>query len=158
MFNKTLFFFLLALLYINNILAQQTVSTSGLTINNTAGSISYTIGQIDYITAGNAFTMTQGVQQVFVKSALTYIATIDKSITLSVWPNPIIDKLFIKIAGNTNAGFSYQLFSIEGQLMETKKILGNYTTIDTHTYSVGVYIISISYANNPSLRFKIIKK
>lgn len=157
MFNKTLYLFIIMCVCFINAPAQQTVTTSGQTITSATGNISYSIGQIDYITIENSFSVSQGVQQVYTKSAVTYIATLDKSITISVWPNPIVNTLFVKINNNAEAGFSYQIFSIEGQLIETKKIRSNNTSIDTHDYNTGVYIISISHARNPTIRFKIIK-
>jgi len=138
--------------------AQQTVSTTGQTITSSTGNISYTIGQIDYITNENSFSLAQGVQQVYNKTPVTYVTTLDKSITVSVWPNPIVNTLFIKINDDAESGFSYQVFSIEGQLIETKKITSNNTSIDTHDFNIGVYIISISHSHHPSIRLKIIKK
>ncbi len=158
MLNKRLYLLIITLGCFIHARAQQTVSTTGETITNSTGSISYTIGQVDYISIETAFSLSQGVQQVYTKSPVTYISTLENSITVSVWPNPIVNSLFVKINNNAASGFSYQIFSIEGQLIEIKKIISNNTTIDTHSYNTGVYIISIIHANNPSIRFKIIKK
>ena len=159
MFKKRLFLFIIIIACNYKCIAQQAVVAAGSSISGSTGSISYSIGQIDYIAvSANSFTLSQGVLQVFNNSPVTYISTLDKLVTISVWPNPIIDKLFIKISDNTESEFSYQLFSIDGQLIETKKIFGKNATVDTHSYNSGVYVIAITQDHLKFIRFKIIKK
>ncbi len=146
--------------YSNNLKAQQNTITTGLTIVNAFGNISYTIGQLDYIstTKGAVVTLSEGMQQVYNLLPFTYIEYIDRSTTLSVWPNPVIDHLYIKVNSNNYSGIAYQIMNMNGQLIENKKSFGNSIRVDMQNYTIGAYIILVNLPNQPAKQFKIIKQ
>jgi hypothetical protein len=157
---KNILSVLIILVNTSNLYAQQNTSTTGLSIVNTSGSISYTIGQLDYTntTKGDFGTISEGMQQVYTLSLFTNTLAIDKSTTLSVWPNPIIDHLYIKLNSSNYTGITYQIMRINGQLIENKKTFSNNIKIETNQYPIGAYIILVSLPNQPTLKFKIIKQ
>lgn len=160
MFLKLSLFAFLTFAFINMVNAQQNTSTSGLTIVTAFGNISYTIGQLDYIstTNGDFGTLSEGVQQVYNLLPYTYIVNIDRSTTLSVWPNPVIDYVYIKVNRSDFSGMSYQVMNMNGQLIENKRTYSNNIKIDTHNYIIGAYVISVNLPNQPAIQFKIIKQ
>jgi len=160
MYFQKILYVLVILAYANILAAQTSTATSGLTISNSAGNISYTVGQLDYTSTpiGNLGTLSQGVQQVYNSLPFTYIVNIDRSTTLSVWPNPVMDNLNIKINSGSVLGISYQIMNMNGQLIENKKIFSSDIKIDTRNYTIGAYILSVSLPNQPAIQFKIIKQ
>jgi len=160
MYFQKILYVLVILAYANILAAQTSTATSGLTISNSAGNISYTVGQLDYTSTpiGNLGTLSQGVQQVYNSLPFTYIVNIDRSTTLSVWPNPVIDNLNIKINSGSVSGISYQIMNMNGQLIENKKTFSSEIKVDTHNYTMGAYILSVILPNQPAIQFKIIKQ
>lgn len=61
--------------------SQQTVVVSGSNILNSSGSVSYSIGQIDYISTGSSITVSQGMQQGYGK----LVEPIDSNIRVTVY-------------------------------------------------------------------------
>ena len=146
--------------YTNILNAQLSISNSGLTISNSFGNMSYTVGQLAYISTpiGIQGTLSEGVQQVYNPLPFTYIVNIDRSTDLSVWPNPVLDNLNIKINRGGVSGISYKIMSMNGQLIENTKTFSNAIQVDTHNYAVGAYILSVILPNQAPFQFKIIKQ
>jgi hypothetical protein len=77
---------------------------------------------------------------------------------LSVYPNPTQGSLNLKIANFNKANLSYQLFSLQGQLLWRKAINNDMTNIPMHRLSEGMYLLKINLNNKEIKSFKIIKK
>ena len=139
--------------------AQSTITTTGGNASGTGGTISYTIGQVAYITiSGLTGTVTQGVQQPYEISVVTAVEEVkDISLTCSVYPNPTSNFLILKVAENENANFCYWLYGVSGNLIETKKVLSNETQISIVNEVSGIYFLKITAANKEIKTFKIIK-
>ncbi len=133
--------------------AQQTVVTTGLDIISNSGSISYTIGQIDYINSGTSISVSQGIQQSFDKLEVVVTSTI----SISIWPNPALDMLSIKITDDIGEGLDYQIFSMNGRLLDSKKNKTNFLNISLANFSQGAYILMITHLSQKAIPFKIIK-
>jgi hypothetical protein len=72
------------------------------------------------------------------------------NLAISVYPNPVADRLFIQ----ANEGFHAELFTVLG-----KKVLRTeQSQIDIKTLENGIYILNITTDNNHQTFFKIIKK
>ena len=81
-----------------NVNAQNNTITTGADVSNTNGSISYSIGQIDYISSGNASTyINQGLQQPYEVVTLSGNELIDITISAQVYPNPTVNNIIISI-------------------------------------------------------------
>ena len=157
MFSKTSLFVFLNLVSINLVNAQQTISTTGITITSNTGEISYTIGQIDYTSTiiETYGTLSEGVQQVYNNLPFT---NLDKTITINAGPNPVIDNLSIKINSSNYTAMSYQIIDVVGRPIENKKIFNNDFKIDMHNYVTGIYIVIINISSQPITQFKIFKQ
>ena len=74
---------------------QQTTSAAGSDAVGNGGSVSYSIGQIDYSqSAGNGFVFSEGVQQPF-EIFITGVEDVLEAIGVHVFPNPAKDYLDI---------------------------------------------------------------
>jgi hypothetical protein len=110
--------------------AQQGVSTAGGEATGAGGTVSYTIGQVTYSNfSGNEGSINQGVQQPYEINSMP--AGEDKyeiNPELSIYPNPATDYLLLKVKDYMLGNLSYQLYDMNGRLLENKK-LESYETI-----------------------------
>jgi hypothetical protein len=139
--------------------AQQVVTTSGGNASGSGGTASYTIGQIVYTTNANSNgSVAQGVQQPYEISVITAIeAAKDISLIFSVYPNPTTDFLTLKIENYELENLSYWLYSVNGNLIETKKVLSAETQISMTNQISGTYFLKLTEGNKDVKTFKIIK-
>ena len=133
--------------------AQKTFSVAGSDISSIYGSISYTIGQLDYISSGTSISVSQGIQQTFGK----LVETINSNIIITVWPNPVLEILNIQITDDTGTSFDYQFYSMNGKLLESRMTMANFSSINLAKYSPATYILLVNHLNQKAITFKIIK-
>jgi hypothetical protein len=75
-----------------------------------------------------------------------------------IWPNPTTDALHIQVYNEEETGYTYQLFSLSGKLLEGGRLSDNYAEIDVRNYVSGVYILKIENSQHQTQTTKIIKK
>jgi hypothetical protein len=158
--NRKIIFSILCLFFgFTQIQAQQTLAIAGGNATGSGGSASYTLGQVVYTTkSGNSTTVTEGVQQPYEISVLATESVERIEIQLSAYPNPTNDLLQLKIENYKTADVIYQLYSLNGVLLDSQKGMGNETTIQMRNYPTAVYLLKVT-ENNKSLKtFQIIKK
>jgi hypothetical protein len=139
--------------------SQSTIPATGGNSAGTGGSVSYTVGQITYITIpGTNGIVVQGVQQPYEISVVTALDdAIGINLICSVFPNPTNNFLILKVGDYESSKLSYQLYGVSGNLIETKKILDNETRISMENKVSGSYFLKITSGNKEIKTFKIIK-
>jgi hypothetical protein len=139
--------------------AQESINATGGNATGSGGLVSYSVGQVFYTTnTGTISSIAQGVQQpyeIFVVTALEEAKGINLSV--SVYPNPTIDFLNLKVENYDNANLTYQLFDISGKLLESKKIEGYQTSIVISNLVPATYFLKVIERNKEVKTFKIIK-
>ena len=154
-----LFAVLLLGLGLTGLQAQQAIPSTGGDASGSGGSASYSIGQVVYTTNGAATGVeAQGVQQpyeIFVVLGLDHVSGINLS--LAAYPNPTTDFLNLRVEYETNPDLSYQLFDINGKLLDNRPIEGNETAIAMSHYVSGTYLLKVIKNNQVVKSFKIIK-
>jgi hypothetical protein len=134
--------------------SQVAVVSVGGNILSSSGTISYSVGQIDYTNIRGYFTVLYlGVQQVYDP----YLNIIDDSTGISLWPNPVFSNLHIEVTSTKNLGIIYQIYSIDGKLMISKQSSDNITSISMNHLPQGTYVLMVRYSDKRTLIFKIIK-
>jgi len=130
--------------------------TSGGDANGTGGSVSYSIGQIDYSNAnGTDGNSNEGVQQPFeFFDPDASISNLDWNVNL--FPNPTNDKIVLHVENVPENG-SYQLFDAKGKILIDGTIKTQETTIDVSTFATGSYLLEMNSSNQTSKTIKIIK-
>ena len=142
--------------------AQTSVNATGGNAAGSGGSASYSLGQVVYTTnIGANGSVAQGVQQPFEISVVTAIEEA-KGINLSVtaYPNPTTDFLQLKVDASTTLSIqsmSYQLYDMNGKLLQSEKITGNQTSIVMSNLVPANYFVKVIQANKEVKTFKIIK-
>jgi len=143
--------------------AQEAIPVTGGNASGSSGSVSYTIGQVAYITNnGTNGTVAQGVQQPFEISVITGIEQA-KSINLncSAYPNPTTDYLTLKVDNIEPSTLNFQLYDINGKLLENKQITSIESIISMKNLVAATYILKViqmKYSSSQEVKtFKIIK-
>ena len=139
--------------------AQESVNATGGNASGSGGSISYSVGQVAYQThTGTNGSVAQGVQQAYEISVITAIEQA-KGISLSVtaYPNPTTDYLTLEVKDFEFSTLSFQLYDMNGKLLQSEKITGNQTSILTSNLLPASYFVKVIQGNKEVKTFKIIK-
>jgi hypothetical protein len=148
---------LLLCIGLSGLQAQVAIPASGGNATG-SGTVSYSVGQVVYITNTNSGSVTQGVQQPYEISVITAIeAAKDINLIFSVYPNPTTDFLTLKVKNIDKENLSYWIYGVSGNLIETKRIVADETQISMTNMVSGTYFLKIATANKEVKIFKIIK-
>lgn len=137
---------------------QKATVAGGGDASGSGGSVSYSIGQVDYISvSGTGGSVLQGNQQPFEISLITGFDV--KTITLDfvVYPNPTADNLTLKVSGNEYHNLHYALLSIDGRLIQKLDVTNEITNISLGELAKGAYIVIVSNENKTIKSYNIIK-
>lgn len=131
---------------------KNTVSTGG-DASGSNGSVSYTVGQIDYLYVDNGtHNANAGVQQPFE----FYAVGIDElQFVTSLYPNPTHDQLHLNIDQPNN--LSCKIYDAAGKLVHELFNLSNENIIDVQEWAKGNYNLVLLNENEPIETVKIIK-
>lgn len=141
-----------------NMNAQTATVTSGGNATGSAGTVSYSIGQVaDKTQTGTTGIITQGVQQPFEIVTLSGFEFENITLEAIVFPNPTVSNVTLKISEFNIENLNYQLFDIQGRLVNEAKISNNETVIDMERYTTSTYILKINSNSKELKTFKIIK-
>jgi hypothetical protein len=139
---------------------QETIPATGGNASGSGGSVSYTVGQVTYNTfSGTNGTVAQGVQQPFEISVVTAIKNTEEiNLEFLVYPNPTsgLTKLVFKSSDYENMRF--QLFDINGVLLQDKKVESMETEISIENLSSSVYFLKVIKDNMEVNVIKIVKR
>jgi len=128
--------------------AQENVNATGGDASGSGGSVSYSVGQVVYTTnTGANGSVAQGVQQPFEISVVTAIEEAKGiNLTVTAYPNPTTDFLQLKVDASTTLSIqsmSYQLYDMNGKLLQTKNLTGTVTQIDMSSYVPSTYFVKV---------------
>lgn len=147
---------LLALFFVNNTYGQTSSNTSGGNGTGTGGSLSYTIGQVNYIASEiNGTSISPGVQQAYDISIVTGSNSSSTDLSITAFPNPTSDLLQLQV--KNPKGISYQLSNNVGEILTREKITSYNSEIDLSNLSSGVYTLTILSETTSLKTFKIVK-
>lgn len=155
-----LFTFLIgAMLFIvNNIHAQQVISSTGGNGSNGAGSMSYTLGElvIDTQTSGSN-ALTQGFHQP--KLTITAISELPgPSFSITAFPNPASDLVTLKAEKGETEKLGYALLDFQGKLLFKGNLLNGEVQIPFSTLPAATYILKIVKEGKDIKTMKIVKQ
>lgn len=139
--------------------AQESVNASGGDATGSGGTVAYSVGQLVYSNStGSSGNIGQGVQHAY-EIFTVDIKETEMNISLIAFPNPAADDLSLQISDYNNEKLSYQLYDMQGKLLNNGQILARQTQVNTANLPAGSYFIYIVNQQNQKLQsFKIIKK
>ncbi len=156
LFLGVLFIFSLCL---STAFAQESLNATGGNDSGSGGSVSYSVGQLGYQThTGANGSVAEGVQQAYEISVVTGLEEA-KGINLSVsaYPNPTTDYLTLEVKDFESSNLSFQLYDMQGKLLQTNNLIGTETQIDMSSYVPSTYFVRVIAEKKSIKEFKIIK-
>lgn len=160
---KKIITLLMVMVGITGLHAQVVIPSTGGTVFGSGGSVSYTVGEVIYTTIiGTNGSSSQGVQQAIEITTLTkLIEPKGVNIICSAYPNPATAVVKLKVDNYTAIGMqqlSYQLYNLKGELIDSKIIRTNLTSIVMSKLSSTTYLLKVIQGGNEIELFRIIKK
>jgi hypothetical protein len=156
---QPVFIIFIALLTIQGLVAQSGPVTAGYDATGAGGSVSYSVGQIDYTApTGVGGSTNEGLQQPYEFYTFAIENNPAISMELKVYPNPTTSTLFLNILQEDLANLTYQLYDELGHQLASSLITEKTTPIYMETYTPGIYLLQVLDSKKPVQTFKIIKK
>ncbi|RUA31173.1 MAG: hypothetical protein DSY76_01675 [Bacteroidetes bacterium] len=154
--KKTMTSIALLLLGLGGLHAQESPTATGGEATGSGGTASYSVGQVVYTTnTGTNGSVAQGVQQPYEISTTVGINETTINLELSVYPNPTTNYLTLKVEDNAN--LSYQLYDMQGKLIESKTLQSTSTNINLEAQQAATYFVKVIKNNQSIKTFKVIK-
>ena len=148
---------ILSLSFVNYSFGQKDVVASGGQATGSGGSVSYSIGQIDYITStGSGGTITQGVQQPYEIFVVSGIEEQTINLLANVFPNPVIQFVTLDLSVSSNST-KYILYDGEGKIIKENGISEKSTSIQMSELPSAIYFLVVLKDNQKIKQFKIVK-
>lgn len=126
---------------------QEAVMTTGGNSEGTGGFISYSVGQLVYTsTSGSNGSIGQGIQQPYEIYTVVGFEFSEIDLQFNVYPNPTKDMINLRVEYYNHEELSYQLYNMDGKLLEHRQVIKKNTPID------------MSNLNNNTFRLYVIKE
>ena len=140
-----------------SIQAQQTTVSAGGDASGIGGTFSYSIGQVVYTyNYGTDVILAQGVQQPFEISTLG-LDNYQINLVMQTYPNPTRDYLVLNVHALDLSNMIFQLYDVNGRLIETRTMFSPIETICMMNLPSSVYVLKVINNNKEVKSFKIIK-
>jgi hypothetical protein len=124
-----------------------------MSIYSSAGQMSYTLGQLNQMSSGTPNSLTEGVLQAY---NFIPLAMVQES-QISIWPNPVISQLYLKMDFAPLEAIPYQIFDVYGRLQTQQEFTKENTSIPMLHFAAGTYILRLNFPNQVPVSFKLIK-
>lgn len=148
---------IICLIFIHPDFGQAGIVTTGSNVTGASGSVSYSVGQVFYLThESTTGTVHEGLQQAY-EIFTVDIPGIVNEFDITVFPNPALDHLVIRAVETEGKNFRYQIYNTSGQLVFANDLNGTETNIQVEMLQPSTYFIHILSGNETIKTFKLIK-
>lgn len=138
--------------------AQNNSVTAGGDASGSGGSISYSIGQVDYIQAtGSGGTANQGVQQPIEIYVLGNDEFSNIELSAVIFPNPTSNYVTLSINDMYTNELSFTVVDVNGRKIMSEQIRSAQTIVPFEHLQASMYLLSVMNGNSLLKTFKIIK-
>lgn len=139
--------------------AQEVIPAGGGNSEGSGGKLTFTVGQVlNNTNTGSGGTVSEGVQQpyeIWVYSGVEETNGIE--LGCSVFPNPVSDILTLQIRDFRNLNLRFQLYDVNGKILENNKIESEETLISAKNLTSGTYFLKVVLNETEVKIFKLIK-
>ena len=139
--------------------AQRTISSSGGEGSGPGGTVSYTVGQVDFTSwTTESGSVAQGVQQPY-EWLVTDVPDEDRpEILLDAWPNPTVEGITLSWSQAPTEPMSYRLMAANGDLVCEGRISGLSVHIPMQHLGAGNYVVQLRAMDVVRSSLSIIKQ
>jgi len=136
-----------------------TIPTTGGTAAGNNGTVSYSVGQLVYMTnSGTTGSVAQGIQQPYEISTVTSIdEAAEIELNCSIYPNPVNDLLILKLGNYSKENLSYQLYDLNGKVILSDEVINDETNILLKNINPSVCFLKVMCTKHTIKTFKVIK-
>ena len=132
-------------------------TTAGETMVNETFQLDWSLGEIMTETYNEENqTLTQGFQQGRYE-IISLVENPDFNVDVTVFPNPVTDKIIIKTDWNFRDSYQIELLDINGKALFHHDLTDERETINFTEFSAGTYLLVLRNKNQVFRTFKIIK-
>tara|TARA_Y100001968_G_C19448714_1_gene767021 strand:- start:2165 stop:3109 length:945 start_codon:yes stop_codon:yes gene_type:complete len=146
--------------YVNGTLAHSYVFSTGSDGNGTSAAF----GGINYFAYGGSSTALEAASYYIddislVDNTSSGVGVVDNNIDLSIFPNPVIENIYITGKNLNEGNYKLEIFDISGKLVsaETVYISENFTKEINSSFDTGIYTLSLSNENGVTTKKFIVK-
>lgn len=139
---------------------QFSINATGGDISGDDGSVSYSIGQVNYLTYNkNNTVISEGIQQPLIISVkpIEIIEQVEV-LSMATYPNPTSNYFTIEASSYTNRSLKYHLTDLNGNHIKEGRIEKPGATVDISRLAVAIYLLNITDNDQHIKTFRIIKK
>lgn len=138
--------------------AQSGIVASGGNASGSNGSLTYSIGQIDFQTLTFLTgEVAQGLQHPYESNTITVVDENSMLVSPFVYPNPTADRVTLNFNSVPPHNTIYKLFDSRGRVLSRETISKTEMTIPMESYPAGIYFIRIMTGEKETRNIKIIK-
>ena len=142
---KTLFTLIVACLMLNSVNAQSNIVAGGGDANSSTGSVSYSIGQIDFQYSSSAdYSVSEGVQQTYSFDTALSIDDVKYDFQLSIWPNPSADEMNIEYTTSYELPLSLTVTDVKGAVVASQSVTQGQYSFNVNTWAAGTYYVNLN--------------
>ena len=142
---KTTFAVLISCFTICSVLAQSNIVTAGGDAASASGSVSYSIGQIDFQYSSSVdYSVSEGVQQAYSFDTALSIDDIKYEFQLSIWPNPSADEMNIEFTTSYELPLSLVITDVKGAIVGNRSVTRGQYSFNVDTWAAGTYYVNLS--------------
>lgn len=144
--------------YTTQLHAQRGTAAAGGDHNNTVGSLSFTIGLVDYdyLLAPNC-EMTLGHQQPHEFWVVTEVESSQIPVEVTVYPNPASDHIVVQVSHYENEVVDLTLIDQNGRPVKSAQFSGGKVVLGLDDLSLGIYFVKVSHEGESLKVYKILK-
>lgn len=143
----------LCLSFLINLKAQKNILSSGSDFRSNYGTVSFSIGEVFYISKDLNYNITEGLQHSFIINPIYTRARLH----ISIYPNPTSDLIFFKVENLNFLNLSYILYDVTGKTIMKGQIIDTKSFISLKEVASQSYILLCYRGNIEQNVFKIIK-
>lgn len=140
----------------STIYSQEVISAQGESYSNANNTMDFTLGEIITETFSNGTNdLTQGFHQTLV--AINSVEDFDVNFLVTIFPNPSSDQITLNV--EEYEGLTFNLYNIQGVVLEKSLLTNNKTTIELSNFPKGIYLLALTKEDNQILKtYRLIKE
>ncbi len=143
--------------------AQSAIVPVGGDAQSTAGSVSYTVGQVAVKTvqsSGGSVSVAEGVQQAYEIQTVGINDYPQIVLNAKVFPNPTENQFQLQLNGFEipQGGMTARLYDGAGKLLQNVPVTSDETLFQIGHYATGTYLLEVLVAGRAVKTFRIIRK